>query len=328
MDREGILFVLEEIGARNVLPHGTNVQLSCPLARWTDDHKNDYDGTPSMGIRVNNRSESLVHCFACQYGGTLQMLVEKLHQLGDKDLTQLVAKVSDMEQADPEWLVSTIEDWEAPRGVYEEKVISEKEIASMLGSTHPSLLRSRKLEIKTIKAWDGGFDREKKRTVFPVRNRDGVLVGMVGRAIGGRQKPKYLNYFDFDKGRYLYGEHLFREGTSVIVCEGLLDVLATWQALAHADRLGTYSVVAFLGSIATKHQLKKLVRMTDEVVLFLDNDPAGWSGQMGAARYLGTKVRVMAVRYPASVGGDPGSLLVDGEDLVSLIENSELMLAS
>jgi len=279
-----------------------------------------------MGILVNENEESLVHCFACEFGGTIQTLVETMHEYGDKDYTKLIAKIVDMETADPEWLADTLGDWEAPREGYTAKVIDEKEIAHMLGKSHPYIIRDRGLEIATLKAWGAGYDEEQRRAVFPVRRANGDLVGMVGRAISKRTRPKYLNYFDFDKGRYLYGENMVKMGTSIVVCEGLLDALAAWQSLAHAGRLDDYSVTSFLGSIATRHQLRKLVKLTDEVILFLDNDPAGWSGQMGAARYLGNKVRTKAVNYPAHVGGDPASLVEEGVDLAPIVEGADLMV--
>ena len=326
MDREGILWVIGQIGARNILPQGSNVQISCPLAQWRKGHKSIADGKPSMGILVDENEESLVHCFACKFGGTLQDLIEELHMRGDVSYKKLIEKVAAMEAVDPEWLADSIEDWEAPRNKYEVKVIDEAEISHMLGKTHRRMLE-RGLEIATLKAWKSGFDEEQKRAVFPVYQRSGELVGMVGRAVSKFTMPKYINYFDFDKGRFLYGEHMVREGTTVVVCEGLIDALATWQALSHADMLKTYSVTSFLGAQATKNQLKRLVNITDDVVLFLDNDPAGWTGQMLAARYLSDKVRVKAVKYPEHIGGDPAQLAADGIDVVSLITEADLLVA-
>lgn len=325
MDRDGILWVLEKLGARNVLPKGQNVQLSCPLAGWRKGHKGVEDGKPSMGVMINPRGESLVHCFACQFGGSLENLVLELHRLRGEDLTDVLLKVSEMEEQDPAWLAESVQDYDAPVDSYEEKLVSEMELAPMMGKTHRYLL-DRGVEIETLKAWRGGFDEVKKRVIFPVRRRDGGLVGAVGRAIHDEQKPKYLNYFAFDKGRYLFGEHLVKAGTAVVVCEGLLDAVCTWQALGKSGLLDRYSVVSFLGANATVFQLRRLVKYTDEVILFLDNDPAGWSGQLAAAKFLQDKLVLRAVRYPTTVGGDPASLVEEGVDVGALVVGSDLLL--
>jgi DNA primase len=185
----------------------------------------------------------------------------------------------------------------------------------------------RGVEISTLRQWECGFDGVRKRVVFPVRRSDKKLVGVVGRSIHSFQLPRYLNYYEFDKGRYLYGEHLIRDNTSVVVCEGLLDALCVWQSLNQSNALDKYSVVCPMGADLTKFQLDKLMRFTDTVILFLDNDPAGWSGQLSVARGLQDKLLLCAVKYPSLVGGDPASLYNDGVDILKLIESADLLLS-
>jgi len=324
MDREGILWVLEEIGAKKVLPHGSNVQLSCPLAQWREGHKQGIDNSPSMGILVAPYGESKVHCFACKFGGDLTKLVRVLHQYGDKDLTHVMIRVEELEEIDPDYLVGSIEDYDSPVRVYTEKVIDESRIEHMLRKTHPYLLK-RGIYIPTLLRWGTGFDNTEKRIVFPVRRKDGDLVGMVGRAIHKWQLPRYINYFDFDKGRYLYGEHLIKQGTSIVVCEGILDALCVWQSFLADSQLHQYSVVSTMGADMTPYQAQKLMLYTDDVILFLDNDPAGWSGNLTAAKLLQDKLILRAVKYPSPLGGDPAELYSRGMHLFPLVDNSDLI---
>lgn len=328
MRREAIVHVLEAIGAGNILPHGQNVQCSCFLAKWRRGHKSDRDSKPSMGISVNENEDSMVHCFACNYGGTIEMAISLLQFSSQEDLSAVLRTIMVEETADPEWLADNIPEYEEQVEVYKDTLIPESEIAGMMGIAHKYIL-DRNFGIETLKAWQGGYDDKRQRVVFPVRNGKGQLVGMVGRTIHGPEvKPKYLNYFEFDRGRYLFGEHMVTPGTALVVAEGLLDPVAVWQALRKADLLGSYSVVSPLGSQTTKYQRKRMVELTDEVIMFLDNDTAGWEGQEVVAQRIQDQVVLKSVRYPDPVGGDPAEFLEERPeiDIVQLIENADLLI--
>jgi DNA primase len=328
MDREGIQWVIEQLDGRNVYHGPKDVQLSCPLAPWRFGHKSDCDVSPSMGIRINPDDKSKVNCFACHFHGDLVSLVEAIHQYSDRDLTRLAVQVAQMEAVDPEWLASSLGDW-SKEGTeqQEETTFSEEEIAHMMGKTHPYMVQERKFDIETLKVWGTGFDRSRVRCVFPIRRRDdNALVGMVGRGVTRSVDPVYYNYFNFNKGHYLHGEHLIRNGTTLVISEGLLDGPMVWQALNKAGRLSEYSSVSLLGSMATIIQMDRIRRFSDSIVLFLDNDPSGWTGNLWLARKLCKKMRVYGVHYPQQMGGDPDELIRDGVDVVGLIEDAELIM--
>src|SRR5699024_2690081 len=73
----------------------------------------------------------------------------------------------------------------------------------------------------------GGFyDRFRNRLMFPIRDRDGNIVGFGGRALGDAQ-PKYLNSpqtLIFDKSTLVYGIDLakdaIRDAGEVVIVEG------------------------------------------------------------------------------------------------------------
>lgn len=330
MNCERILWVLERIGAENVIPHQRNVSLSCPLAPWSKGHRSNIDRTPSMGIRVNPTGESVVHCFSCDYGGTVQSLVEALHAYGDKDYSDLVHTIVNMEAGDPDGLVKEAESSlfsSEPR--CSDMLLEESKIAHTLGRYCPYLRHNRRLDEESIKQWEIGYDAKFRRVTFPVRRHDGSLVGMVGRAISDHNRPRYWNYFSFDKGRYLYGEHLIKESPSIVVSEGIIDAIAIGQVLRNYGALTKYAPVALLGANPTINQLRKLASAADEVVLFLDNDPAGASGQMRLARYLASRVVTRAVAYPndQDVPKDPGGLINRGDLILQMIDEAPMVIA-
>ncbi len=132
------------------------------------------------------------------------------------------------------------------------------------------------VEAGLVTARDGGgyTDRFRARLLFPIRNRDGRIVGFGGRALGDA-KPKYLNTAQtavFDKGANLYAIDLakdaVRKADVAVIVEGYMDAI-----MAH--QVGYPNVVASMGTALTEAQVGLLKRLTKRIVLALDADAAG-----------------------------------------------------
>jgi DNA primase len=130
----------------------------------------------------------------------------------------------------------------------------------------------------------GYYDRFRNRFMFPIRDRDGRVVGFGGRAIGDGQ-PKYLNSPQtaiFDKSSLLFGLDLAKEeirrADQVVIVEGYMDAIA-------AHQFGHDNVVAAMGTALTESQTALVKRLTKHIVLALDADAAG---QMATVRGLET----------------------------------------
>lgn len=154
-----------------------------------------------------------------------------------------------------------------------------------------------------------GFDSERYRITFPIRDVDGNLVGISGRTVED-EEPRYLIY-KFEKEfpdyvarthDYLWREDKFmaREDSSspvdtIVLCEGFKAALWVVQS--------GYFSLALIGSRLfgnkrprrgsppswrqTRYgQLKKLEQFYASVILFLDNDPAGARGTDQAVSHL------------------------------------------
>ncbi len=101
---------------------------------------------------------------------------------------------------------------------------------------------------------DGSYyDRFRGRLMFPIRDRDGQIVGFGGRILGDGQ-PKYLNSPQspiFDKSSLLYGLDLakdeIRRRDHVVIVEGYMDAIA-------AHQFGHANVVAQMGTALTESQ--------------------------------------------------------------------------
>lgn len=126
------------------------------------------------------------------------------------------------------------------------------------------------------------YDLLRHRVVFPIREAEGRVVALAGRALSDTVQPKYLNTpqtLVFDKSRCLYALDLarpaIRQSGQVVIVEGYLDAIA-------AHQYGFTNVVATMGTAITEHHLTLLRRGAPEILLALDADPAGQAAALRA----------------------------------------------
>ncbi len=127
------------------------------------------------------------------------------------------------------------------------------------------------------------YDRFRDRLMFPILDEKERVTGFGARAFGDAQ-PKYINSPQtrvFDKSRALYGIHrarsAARKADRIILVEGYTDVL---QAHQH----GWDNTVAPMGTSLTEHHARTLARLTKNINLALDADPAGQAAAMKTIR--------------------------------------------
>lgn len=166
---------------------------------------------------------------------------------------------------------------------------------------------------RTLQHFEIGFDPDRFRIIFPIRNIYGDLIGLSGRTVIG-EEPRYKIYKQelreiagvsqellaqgVDKGVTLWHAHktypfLFRTKEKVVVVEGFKACMWVWQS-------GIKNVVALMGSAATKYQCELLARLGSPIVLFLDNDPTGIIKTDVVGKKLWKTNDVMIARYPDS----------------------------
>ncbi len=157
------------------------------------------------------------------------------------------------------------------------------------------------------------FELFTQRVMFPIRDRRGKIISFGGRLLGSGQ-PKYVNGPEtsvFSKRRNLYGLDLARDGVrnggTLVVVEGYMDVIATAQA-------GFTAAVAPLGTALTNEQLEELWRISPCPVLCFDGDAAG---ARAAARAMDLALPMLtperSLKFAALPSGDdPDSLVRKG----------------
>ncbi len=155
---------------------------------------------------------------------------------------------------------------------------------------------------------NGFYDRFRGRVMFPLKDHKGVVVGFSGRTLLQDEKEaKYINSPEtmlYSKSKLLYGlwenREYIRKADSIVLVEGELDMIPSWQA-------GAKNVAAIKGSAFTNEQAQLIARFTKNVVMSLDADLAGQEAIKRAvivAESMDLSIRVVQI-----VGGkDPGDI--------------------
>ena len=119
------------------------------------------------------------------------------------------------------------------------------------------------------------YDRYRNRLMFPIRNRQGNVVGFGGRTLDDNTEPKYLNTKQtkvFSKSRELYGLfealNIARRPKRLLLVEGYMDVVALSQQ-------GFPYAVAALGTASNDAHFRTMFWFTNEVICCFDGDDAG-----------------------------------------------------
>ena len=129
------------------------------------------------------------------------------------------------------------------------------------------------------------------RLVFPVRDRQGRVIGFSGRDLSGRQNaPKYLNTPETEVyskrfnlfGLYEASKDLRKEGARALLVEGNFDVISMHQA-------GITTCMAPLGTAFTEEQCTLISRYTPAIDLMFDSDSAGQASTDKACVLINSK---------------------------------------
>jgi DNA primase len=280
---------------------GENLAAHCPF------HKGGKEQRPSFYVYIGKssftRHTGMSFCHTCNRGWSLTGLLKAL-RVGPALIDIIKQELGSAEseaKRDPllsiDFALETLP--EASLGLFEYM---------------PKALVDVGFSKELLASYDVGFDRMRKRITFALRNHHGELVGISGRSVRG-EHPRYKIYraefhelspsYALNKKKLLYGLDKFyarRMYTDidmpVVLCEGFKACLWCVQA-------GYVDTVALLGSTLSREQLVLLQRVTNSVVLFLDNDAPGREATTKIAKQLsGIEVRVADYRTDAPISPD------------------------
>ncbi|MBO5909130.1 MAG: DNA primase [Clostridia bacterium] len=166
------------------------------------------------------------------------------------------------------------------------------------------------------------FDRFRDRSMFPIINIRGNVIGFSGRRrTEDKTVAKYVNTGDtpvYNKSQNLFALNLAKShcAEQIILVEGNFDAVALHQA-------GFKNTVAPLGTAFTREQAQILSRYTKEVILCFDSDLAGEAAvEKAFATLKDTGLSVKVLKIPA--GKDPDEFLKNNKpsDFARLVSNA------
>jgi DNA primase len=157
------------------------------------------------------------------------------------------------------------------------------------------------------------YDRFRGRIMFPLKDASGRVIAFSGRLFEEKKTvapdgdttehdaPKYLNSPEtpiFRKSAVLYGldraKGSIRKSDFSIVVEGQMDLLMMHQ-------IGFVNTVATSGTSLTEEHLRILKRFSDNVVLAMDGDRAGFQSALrGAELALRLGMNIKVAMFPES----------------------------
>ena len=261
------------------------IEAACPFAPWK--HAKGVDRHPSFAVSVVPGGTSRYKCHACGSSGDMgASFLWKLQKLSGRNYSHMASFIENTNSPSlgdlsrrlavassgvkPPVAVAGIQ---VPLGLVggeepELTILPDEELDKF--TTFPELLhryltgdgyitvanedvRCRRLTDETLVAWELGWHEEKRRISIPIRDVDGNLVAVSGRAWPPQRKPKYLHTKGFRRDFYLYGEHKVVKGEPAILVEGQFDAVMLAQH-------GFVNVFAILGSYVSRFQVEKLVK--------------------------------------------------------------------
>lgn len=304
-----------------------NVLLRCPFAPYKNEHAHDVDVHPGFSVAIAPDGTSVCHCFTCKEGGSLLFTMTRLQEISGNAFSAALSWTQEHESPEP--LVKLhrthLENEADSLESQSTHKLASKSLPALVVKWQkliPKYLLKRGLTRKEIKAWELGYDPDKKRATFPIRNINGQLVAVYGRALLANQTPKYWLYthLSAEITNYFYGEHLLdltrSLSTGIILTEGPMDCIKMNRV--------AQNVLALCGTNVTPERRQRLKEWGEPVTLCLDNDPAGISAMQKIAKAI-NKVVPNVYRIILPQGKDPWDCTED--ELKAALKTKSLFLS-
>jgi hypothetical protein len=215
-------------------------------------------------------------------------------------------------------LTKTTETYKPPTPVYDPSVLDKWMFI------HPYITENRNIPMETIvrlKVGYGVLPVKVAENTFVQSHRiviphffEGKLYGWQSRRLGNDNTPKYLTTPDMPKEETLFDYRIAR-GADVIAVESPMTVLR------HAHQA---YVTATFGASVSEQQIDLLLRTrAKRVILWFDNDTAGWNATERVGELLSQRTVAWAVQSPFE--GDPADL--DDETFQRVIDECAIPFA-
>lgn len=331
-DIASALFSLAPALQANAKRSSNYIMIQCPF------HGGGQEKNPSCSVSLE---KPVFFCHACQASGHVAQILKTLG-LGREGI-DVILKATGLDKPGKalsgrgKVAARLTESTNAYRGPF---ILSEDLLDEYRHA--PKWLMRQGFDKKTLRHFEIGFDFSNLRVTFPIRNVYGELVGLSGRTVVD-EEPRYKIYdsemkmkegyrippdysMEAVKDAVLWHSHVVRpffytneeQDEAFVLTEGFKACMWVWQA-------GYQSTAALIGAYLSDLHAELIASAVQYVVLFLDNNEAGWRGTVRAGRILssyGIDVRVAV--YPDD-REQPDDL--EPEEVVLSIRNPETYLS-
>ena len=327
---------------------GSNFKAPCPFHN---------EKTPSFFV---SPSRGTYHCFGCDAGGDIFSFVQEIEGVDFYGALKVLGERAGVDikqgggagsaKSDKDVLYSILE---VATSFFERTLVTQKNATDYLkerGMTGVTAKNFRigyapdewtslldELKSKGFKAEmiekagliipgkQGYYDRFRGRIMFPLADGAGRIVGFTGRVYPENEKAggKYVNSPESDlyhKSKLLYGfdkaKLALRKEDACILVEGQMDLVMSHQA-------GIANAVAVSGTALTEEHLGAISRLTENLIIAFDADPAGMSAaRRGIDHALSLGIDVRMANIPE--GKDPADIIKkDPREWKRIISESE-----
>jgi len=309
---EKIVEFLKVVGITNSNRHKRTgwVISACPLGPWR--HENGHSSPEVFGVKIEN-GDPHCSCFACAYHGTLGSLVQRMIGL-NKVQPRIESKWGEANQL--VWEAEETQEFDFDIPGIEEVLAQKKENlhefpewwlggfprAWDVGWARAYLI-TRSVDKAMCDALDVRCDPSQHRLCFPIRDFNGVLVGLHGRAIDENVEPRYRMYTHAKRNNPIVwlGEHWIDTTKPIVVVEGPFDLASVRRVYANVT-----------SPLFATPSFEKLKRMSDalEWITMFDRGAGGDSGRKRVTKALGED-HVIHHLHPPKGRKDPGEMQVD-----------------
>lgn len=296
MNEKMVISFLSALGGTVTNTSNTWVTCTCVMAKWL--HSGGVDNHPSSGMTIKQSEESRYNCYSCGTKGTAYELYRavKLANGGASSTLNFKEALDVLTFDDDEDNFNiVIPDYEKEinkyQGLHDFSEVFYNEFD--LAYDHPYVVY-RGITHELAKELDVRVDTYRNRILFPIRDWEGVLMGVHGRTFLEDVEPRYYSYpYEGRRNPDVFmGEHHTNLDEPIILVEGQFDYAKVYPYYQNV-----------LSSQTTSIQDNKLKRIStaSEIITIFDRGVGGDLGREKVSKYFKT-IPVTHIEVPEPYG--------------------------
>jgi len=274
---------IKEWGIRSSFQTGDEIYCYCPF---------HADKKASLCI---NAKKPVFFCQSCERGGHLS-------KLGRLLATEGIVEHEEVEERRNKYPLAKmeIEDFEA-----------------LPLATNCQYLVKRGFNNDSVRTWE--IRRSTIFAVLPLKNKNNMIDGLILRSMMKDYEPRYQAKH-FKKKDRLFGKQTSYTGNRMVVLvEGPLDAIKIWQHMSSLEMLGDFAgVYAAMGSSMSNKQIEILSKISNKILILMDNEGSGRVATQKCARSL-LGFNLLVPRPDLYISEDPGAM--KEEEFSNIVSN-------